>query len=232
MPFARARAAQTTRAARRAGKAACVGPGKALWHYVHVRDLALGYVTIMKAALAARGADREALEGFYFCESGGPFAWADLCKAIAEVLVEEGALKSADPMGVFSEKEHEELLVGDITWCVVLLWLNIALLCSGACVHLVRPAVDACSAACGSDLCTQLVPQGCDSQYRVRWGCVHASGWAGAYLWCSACAKGRCDAGACLAAMRAARRRGCVSSVGSRPSLTSSSACRTTRAGR
>jgi hypothetical protein len=107
---------------RRTHKAACLGPGKAMWNCVHVRDLAHLYIHLMTAVLEClRDGGSEAVEklrGTWFAEAG-EFSWGELCKAIADALVAEGALDAYEELQDFSEEERREHMLGEVTWGVV-----------------------------------------------------------------------------------------------------------------
>ena len=97
-----------------------VGPGKAMWNCVHVRDLAHLYITLMTAALEPdMVADSDSdVSGFYFAESG-EFTWSELFKAVAVVLVGMGEIDASEKLDVFSDDELQEYMLGVVTWSIV-----------------------------------------------------------------------------------------------------------------
>ncbi|KXJ88473.1 hypothetical protein Micbo1qcDRAFT_166513 [Microdochium bolleyi] len=101
------------------GYAGHVGKGAAVWAYVHVKDLARAYMTLLHHAEGA-GAEAEAdltRNPYFFAESGEEASWRDIAAVIGKELHRQGKIESAEPKTI-PEADYGELF-GDFTYAVV-----------------------------------------------------------------------------------------------------------------
>ena len=85
-----------TRFAVKHGYAAHVGQGLPIWNYVHVRDLARGYLLILQW-LAGNESSDIYQNPYFFVESGEEHSWKESASAIGEALRDAGKISDATP---------------------------------------------------------------------------------------------------------------------------------------
>ncbi|KAI0729696.1 hypothetical protein C8Q72DRAFT_296216 [Fomitopsis betulina] len=77
-------------------RSATVGPGKAVWSYVHVDDVADLFIKLFDAVSADPERVGHGWEGYYFAENGYSSLY-DINKAIGQALVELGIISDPEP---------------------------------------------------------------------------------------------------------------------------------------
>ncbi|KAJ1333217.1 NAD-dependent epimerase/dehydratase family protein [Microdochium nivale] len=103
------------------GYAGYVGKGFAVWPYVHVRDLAEAYMTLLHYVESA-GSDQAArtdLAGnpYFFAESGEEASWRDIAGVIGRELHRQGRINSPEPRTI-PEAQYNDLH-SELTYMVV-----------------------------------------------------------------------------------------------------------------
>lgn len=98
------------------GYAGYAGKGLARWPYVHVRDLARGYLTILHYAEGDAEKDLAA-NPYFFIESGEEVAWKDVSEIIGKGLHRRGKLENPEAKTIPEDKYSD--LFGDHTLPVV-----------------------------------------------------------------------------------------------------------------
>ncbi|KAH9929443.1 uncharacterized protein B0H18DRAFT_211618 [Fomitopsis serialis] len=73
-----------------------IGPGKAIWPYVHVDDTADMYTVLLDAITANPQSAGHGWEGYYFAENGH-ISYYEIGKAIGQALVDLGFADNAEP---------------------------------------------------------------------------------------------------------------------------------------
>jgi hypothetical protein len=102
-----------------------IGPGEAIWNYVHIADLCDAYMIIFDQLIAAYGPNAEldvqpnpylttGREGYYFTENG-TYTWRQLSEKIGEVLYKKGIIKSPKVTS-FPDDEVESNLFDIYSW--------------------------------------------------------------------------------------------------------------------
>jgi nucleoside-diphosphate-sugar epimerase len=87
------------RFAARHGYAGYVGGGKAVWGFVHVADLARGYLTILHYMETTSG--EKVLENpYFFIENGEEYSWERCAEEIGRALKNAGKMQDATPRQV------------------------------------------------------------------------------------------------------------------------------------
>jgi nucleoside-diphosphate-sugar epimerase len=87
------------RFAARHGYAGYVGGGKAVWGFVHVADLARGYLTILHYMESTSG--EKVLENpYFFIENGEEYSWERCAEEIGRALKNAGKVQDATPRQV------------------------------------------------------------------------------------------------------------------------------------
>jgi nucleoside-diphosphate-sugar epimerase len=87
------------RFATRHGYAGYVGGGKAVWGFVHVADLARGYLTILHYMETTSG--EKVLENpYFFIENGEEYSWERCAEEIGRALKNAGKMQDATPRQV------------------------------------------------------------------------------------------------------------------------------------
>lgn len=101
------------------GQPAHIGPGKAVWSNIHVRDLARGYATVLHHFEKTSASEPSLKNPYYFCEATGDSepSWRDMVSAIGEGLAKAGKVKSAEPVPMPKEKYVE--VFGEFTPAVL-----------------------------------------------------------------------------------------------------------------
>ncbi|KKK24384.1 hypothetical protein P175DRAFT_0497912 [Aspergillus ochraceoroseus IBT 24754] len=74
-------------------KGILIGPGKNIWHQVHVQDLTDLYLRLGDAAVAGGGKATWNEKGYYLAENG-PFVWGDIQRAVAQTAYEKKLIPS------------------------------------------------------------------------------------------------------------------------------------------
>jgi len=104
------------RFALKSGYAGYAGKGLARWPYVHVRDLARAYMTILH--YAEGDSDKDLAENpYFFVESGEEVAWKDISEMIGRELHRQGKIGSPEAKTIPEDKYAD--LFGDHTLPVV-----------------------------------------------------------------------------------------------------------------
>ncbi|OIW25488.1 NAD(P)-binding protein [Coniochaeta ligniaria NRRL 30616] len=84
------------------GYAGYVGGGKAVWGYVHVADLARGYMTILHYMESTSG--DEVLENpYFFVENGEEYSWERCAEEIGKGLYKAGKIQDPKPRQIPSD---------------------------------------------------------------------------------------------------------------------------------
>jgi nucleoside-diphosphate-sugar epimerase len=91
-----------TRFAIKHGFAGYVGGGKAVWGYVHVADLARGYMAILHYMESTSG--EKVLENpYFFVENGEEYSWERCAREIGRALQKAGKIQDPTPRQIPSE---------------------------------------------------------------------------------------------------------------------------------
>jgi nucleoside-diphosphate-sugar epimerase len=97
------------------GYAGQVGSGLSVWGYIHVKDLARGYMTLLH--WMERSSTEEVLENpYFFCENGEELSWGDCAAEIGRLLTMEGRIDDPEPQTVPFENYND--LFGEFTVAV------------------------------------------------------------------------------------------------------------------
>jgi nucleoside-diphosphate-sugar epimerase len=97
------------------GYAGQVGSGLPIWGYIHVKDLARGYMTLLH--WMERASTNEVLGNpYFFCENGEELSWGDCAAEIGRLLTIQGRIKDPVPQTVPVENYND--LFGDFTIAV------------------------------------------------------------------------------------------------------------------
>lgn len=97
------------------GKGFMVGGGENIWHQVHVHDLSNVYLLLGEAAAEGGGRATWNDKGYYLAENG-PFAWGDICRALAQEAFDKGYIKTPEVESLESEQTTEILRMGRVAW--------------------------------------------------------------------------------------------------------------------
>jgi nucleoside-diphosphate-sugar epimerase len=107
------------RFAARHGYAGYVGGGKAVWGFVHVADLARGYLTILHYMESTSG--EKVLENpYFFIENGEEYSWERCAEEIGRALKNAGKMQDATPRQV--PRDLYNYLFGE--WSLVVIGQN------------------------------------------------------------------------------------------------------------
>jgi nucleoside-diphosphate-sugar epimerase len=107
------------RFATRHGYAGYVGGGKAVWGFVHVADLARGYLTILHYMETTSG--EKVLENpYFFIENGEEYSWERCAEEIGRALKNAGKMQDATPRQV--PRDLYNYLFGE--WSLVVIGQN------------------------------------------------------------------------------------------------------------
>ncbi|KAJ5766016.1 uncharacterized protein N7511_003632 [Penicillium nucicola] len=94
------------------GYAGQVGSGRSVWGYIHVKDLARGYMTLLH--WMERSSTDDVLENpYFFCENGEELSWGDCAAEIGRLLTIEGRIESPEPRTV--PPDNYDDLFGEFT---------------------------------------------------------------------------------------------------------------------
>ncbi|OQD88766.1 hypothetical protein PENANT_c003G04486 [Penicillium antarcticum] len=97
------------------GYAGQVGGGLSVWGYIHVKDLARGYMTLLH--WMEHSSTDEVLENpYFFCENGEELSWGNCAAEIGRLLSIKGRIKDPEPQTVPSENYND--LFGKLTVAV------------------------------------------------------------------------------------------------------------------
>ena len=94
------------------GYAGYVGGGKAVWGFVHVADLARGYMAILHYMESTSG-DEILQNPYFFIENGEEYSWGRCAEEIGKALHEAGRIQDA------AAKQVPVDLYSDLFWRLV-----------------------------------------------------------------------------------------------------------------
>lgn len=92
-----------------------VGPGKNIWHSVHVQDLSDLYLAVGESAAAGGGKATWGEEGYYFAENG-PFVWGDIERSVAEAAFQKKLIPSPEQDILDGEQTDALTPMGSYMW--------------------------------------------------------------------------------------------------------------------
>lgn len=92
-----------------------VGPGKNIWHSVHVQDLSDLYLAVGESAVAGDGKATWGDQGYYFAENG-PFVWGDIERLVAEAASQKKLIPSPERDILNGEQADEVTPMGSYMW--------------------------------------------------------------------------------------------------------------------
>ncbi|EEU37980.1 uncharacterized protein NECHADRAFT_84341 [Fusarium vanettenii 77-13-4] len=98
------------------GYAGYVGGGKAVWGFVHVADLARGYMAILHYMESTSG-DEILQNSYFFIENGEEYSWERCAEEIGKALQESGKIQDPTPRQIPSDLYND--LFGEWSLAVV-----------------------------------------------------------------------------------------------------------------